>query len=255
MNMSNEVVVETTAGILALTLSRPEKRNALTGAMYQRLAEALEQANADATVRVVLIDSTGADFCAGNDIADFVRWASSGQSFDSSPVLRFLRALVQLERPLVAAVRGRAIGIGLTLLLHCDLVYLAADARLSAPFVDLALVPEAASSWLLPMRLGHARCFALFALGQALSADDAVQAGIANASVPAESVSAAARSAASTLAIKPAQALQDTKTLMRSRERILSVMDHEAQAFVRRLLSAEAQDVFKAFMARKSTPG
>ena len=250
MEQSDNVGVAIDSGVLTLRISRPEKKNALTGAMYQRLAEALESANRDPAVRVVLIEGDGADFCAGNDIVDFVKMASAGAGFEHTPVLRFLRALVMLECPMVAAVRGRAIGIGFTLLLHCDLVYVAVDAKLTAPFVDLALVPEAASSCLLPARLGHARAFAVFALGESIGGEAAMRAGIANAALPSNSVETAARSAAIKLAVKPLQALRATKALMRPREQLLTVVDAEVHAFAQRLVSAEAQAVFSAFMSR-----
>jgi enoyl-CoA hydratase/carnithine racemase len=254
MNSSTQVRTERASGLLAVTLARPEKKNALTIQMYQGLVEALELASAEPSVRVVLLDADGGDFCAGNDIADFVALARSGQALDSSDVFRFLRVLACFDKPIVAAVRGRAVGIGTTLLLHCDLVYVAEDARLSTPFVDLALVPEAASSFLLPARIGHVRAFALFALGEILDGRAAVGCGIANAALPAAQVTPRARAAALTLAGKPAQALQATKRLMRDHAQTLAVIEAEGRAFADRLLSPEAQSAFQAFMTRRA-PG
>ena len=198
MNTSTQVRVETASGLLAITLARPDKKNALTTQMYRALVQAFELASADPAVRVVLLDADGGDFCAGNDIADFVAMARSAQALDSSDVFRFLRALAAFDKPVVAAVRGRAVGIGTTMLLHCDLVYVAEDARFSTPFVDLALVPEAASSLLLPARIGHVRAFALFALGESIDGRAAVDCGLANAALPAEQVTPRARAAAPT---------------------------------------------------------
>lgn len=166
-------------------------------------------------------------------------------------MFRFLRALAALDKPLVAAVRGRAVGIGMTLLLHCDLAYVAEDATLSAPFADLALVPEAASSLLLPLRIGHVRAFALFALGEMLDGRTAAAWGLANAALPAAAVTARARGAALALAAKPAQAVQATKKLMREQARLLAAIESECRVFADRLASAEAQAILQAFMSRK----
>src|SRR5271170_3697572 len=163
MQKTPPVRLESSSGVLTLTLARPEKKNALTAAMYRLLADALEAASAEPSIRVVLIAADGGDFCAGNDVADFLAMARSRTALARSPAYRFLHALADFDKPLVAAVCGHAIGIGTTMLLHCDLVYLAEDARLSTPFVNLGLVPEAASTLLLPKRVGHARAFAMFA--------------------------------------------------------------------------------------------
>jgi enoyl-CoA hydratase/carnithine racemase len=254
MDTGNHVRIERLPGVMAITLARPQKKNALTTAMYQQLLQALELASAESSVHAVLLDGEGEDFCAGNDIADFIVLARSGQLFEHSDVWRFLRALLAFDKPLVAAVRGRAVGIGTTMLLHCDLVYVAENASFSTPFVDLALVPEAASSLLLPARLGHVRAFALFALGEALDARAVVDCGLANAALPGGEVTPRARAAALALAGKPAQALQATKKLMRDHARMDSVMASELREFAQRLMSPEAQATFQAFMARRA-PG
>jgi len=222
--------------------------------MYQALAQALELANAEPSIHVVLLDADGDDFCAGNDIADFVALARSGQQIEHSEVFRFLRALAGLAKPLVAAVRGRAVGIGTTMLLHCDLVYIATSAILSTPFVDLGLVPEAASSLLLPARIGQVRAFAMFALGETIEGQAAVACGLANATLPADEVTPRARAAAITLADKPALALQATKKLMREQGRVLAAIESEGREFSVRLASAEAQAAFMAFIGRRGSP-
>jgi enoyl-CoA hydratase/carnithine racemase len=254
MNTAKYLRIERASGLLAITLARPDKKNAITGEMYLALVEALELASAEPSIHVVLLDADGGDFCAGNDIADFVALARSGQALENSNVFRFLRALAVLDKPLVAAVRGRAVGIGTTLLLHCDLVYVAEDARLSTPFVDLALVPEAASSVLLPARIGHVRAFALFALGESLDGHAAVHCGLANEALPADEVAPRARAVALTLAGKPTLALQATKRLMRDQARMLAAIESEGREFAQRLMSAEAQATFQAFMNRRG-PG
>ena len=254
MNTRPQVRIETASGLMAITLARPEKKNALTTSMYQALVQALEQASADSSIHVVLLDAEGGDFCAGNDIADFAAQARSGQALESYDVFRFVRALAVFDKPLVAAVRGRAVGIGTTMLLHCDLVYVADDARFSTPFVDLALVPEAASSLLLPARIGHVRAFALFALGETLDGAGALACGLANAALPADQVTPRARAAAQLLAAKPALALQATKKLMRDHERMLTVIEAEGREFAQRLMSTEAQAMFQAFMSRRGLP-
>ncbi|MGH8230775.1 MAG: enoyl-CoA hydratase-related protein [Steroidobacteraceae bacterium] len=241
----------TEAGLMSLILARPEKKNALNMPMYRALTAALEQASAQDAVHAVLLDADGDDFCAGNDIGDFVTLGQANAPLAQSEVFRFLRALASFDKPLVAAVRGRAVGIGTTLLLHCDLVYVAEDARLSTPFVDLGLVPEAASSLLLPARIGHVRAFALFALGEVLDGRNAASYGLANAALPAAEVTARAQAAAQRLADKPPQSLQATRRLMREPDRMLAVIEAECRAFAERLASAEAQARFQAFIGRR----
>ena len=160
--MTDHVKIDVTDGVMTLTLQRPEKKNALSGAMYDALSSAVRQAEEDASIRVVLFQGDGDSFTAGNDLADFAR-RSGKQDLGDSPAYRFIETISKAGKPLVAAVQGNAVGIGTTMLLHCDLVYLADSARLITPFVNLALVPEAASSWLLPLRIGHVRAYAMFA--------------------------------------------------------------------------------------------
>ncbi len=248
--MTEHVKTEIANGVLTLTLQRPEKKNALTGAMYDVLSDALERAETDAAIKVILFQGDGDSFTAGNDVGEFAAIAA-GNVQGERHVSRFLRSLARSSRPLVAAVQGRAVGIGTTMLLHCDLVYLADNARLSTPFVNLALVPEAASSWLLPARIGHARAYAMFALGEPLDAATAVTCGLANAAVPAAELRKKAMDAAITLTKRPAGSLSLTKKLMRDHERIAAQMAEEGQLFKERLQTPEAREAFTAFAERR----
>ena len=251
MHSPQHIRTDQIPGLMSITLAQPEKKNALDDAMYRALTTAFARADADPTVRVVLLTAEGDDFCAGNDIAEFLAMSRSGDLPEPSAALGFLHALAAFGKPIVSAVRGHALGIGMTMLLHCDLVYVAEDARLSAPFVDLALTPEAASSLLLPARVGHARAFAMFVLGESLDGRAAVECGLANAALPGDRVAACAHAAALTLASKPAQAVQSTRRLMREQGRLRAVIDSEARVFRERLLSAEAQAVLQAFATRR----
>ncbi|MDY0065714.1 MAG: enoyl-CoA hydratase [Steroidobacteraceae bacterium] len=239
-------------GVLRLTFARPDKKNAITNAMYGALADALEGAEADPNVRVVLFDAEGEAFTAGNDLTDFAAVSAGSIAHEDMQAHRFLAALACATKPYVAAVHGFAIGVGTTLLLHCDLVYVADDARLSAPFVSLALVPEAASSWLMPARIGYARAFAMFALGEVIDGRTAVAVGIANAAAPAGEVHTAALEAARKLARQPLGALRATKSLMRDAQTIQQVMNREGEVFGARLQTAEAVEAFKAFAERRA---
>jgi len=242
--MSEHVTTEVADGVMTLTLRRPEKKNALTGAMYDALSDALKRAETDTSVRVVLFQGDGDSFTAGNDLADFAS-QSRGESQVDSPAHRFVETISQASKPLVAAVQGNAVGVGTTMLLHCDLVYLSDNARLITPFVNLALVPEAASSWLLPLRIGHARAYAMFALGEPMDAASALAAGLANAVVPQADLRKRAHDAAITLTKRPAGALKMTKKLMRDHERIAAQMAEEGQLFKERLRTPEAREAFE----------
>jgi enoyl-CoA hydratase/carnithine racemase len=254
--MTEEQVLRTLEdGVLTLLFNRPDKKNAITDAMYGTLADGLAEADADPAVRVVLFRGEGGAFTAGNDISSFAAQNAAGAA--SKPegernVMRFIRALARARKPLVAAVTGPAIGVGLTMLLHCDLVFVATDARLSAPFVNLALVPEAASSLLLGARIGHVRAFSMFALGQVLTGAEAQAWGLANEALPAAEVGPAARKAAEALASRPLQSLIATKGLMRNKEMLLAQIDHEQVQFIERLASAEAREAFAAFAERRA---
>jgi enoyl-CoA hydratase/carnithine racemase len=248
--VTEHVKTEIADGVMTLTLQRPEKKNALTGAMYDALSNALEKAEADGPVRVVLFQGDGDSFTAGNDLADFASQARGENSIDS-PAHRFIETISKANKPLVAAVQGNAVGVGTTMLLHCDLVYLADTARLCTPFVNLALVPEAASSWLLPLRIGHARAYAMFALGEPMEAAAALACGLANAVVPAAELRKKAFAAAIALTKRPAGSLSLTKKLMREHQRIAAQIAEEGQLFKQRLKTPEAREAFAAFAERR----
>ena len=247
--MTEHIKTHKDAGILTIVIDRPEKKNALTDAMYRAMTEALTSAESSAEVRVVLFRGEGDMFTAGNDIGEFAATAMSGESPRS--VMQFLHALATATKPIVAAVHGSAVGIGTTLLLHCDQVVLAENTKLLTPFVNLALVPEAASSLLLPARIGYARAYAMFALGDPVSATDALAWGLANAVVPASELVTAASALARRLAEKPLGALVTTKKLMRNAEAISRQIEVESVEFVARLKSPEAREAFTAFAERR----
>ncbi|MGN6326120.1 enoyl-CoA hydratase-related protein [Pseudolysinimonas sp.] len=243
------IAIDTADGVTTLTLDRPEKRNAITTAMYTALADALDAADADDAVRVVVIRGAGASFTAGNDLADFLTDPPTGMD---SPVMRFLTTLAAFPKPLVAAVRGAAVGVGTTMLLHCDLVYLADDVRLLLPFVDLGLVPEAASSLLLPQQLGYHAAAAALLLGEPISPAAALAAGLANGVLPADRVEPAARDAAARLAAKPPAALLESKRLLKSGtgDAVRTRIAEEADVFARMLHEPAARAAFAAFLGR-----
>lgn len=236
--------------VVTIEIARPEKKNALTQAMYTAMAEALIAANADASVRAVLITGQPGIFTSGNDIQDFMQRPPQG---DESPVIRFMMALLDCDKPVVAAVTGGAVGIGTTMLLHCDLVYVSDEARLAMPFVSLGLVPEYASSLLLPALLGHAKAAEKLMLGEPFSGSDAVDCGIANAVLPAGEVVNHARRMAERFNALPPTAVRETKRLMRApqRERIREVMAAEGALFATRLRSPEAMEAFQAFFQKR----
>jgi enoyl-CoA hydratase/carnithine racemase len=239
-------------GVLRLTLNRPEKKNALTNAMYGELAAALDRAEADPHVRAVLFEAEGDAFTAGNDLGDFAAVATGSLAREDMKSTQFLSALARAQKPYVAAVQGLAVGVGTTMLMHCDLVYIAEDAKLTTPFVNLALVPEAASSWLLPARIGYARAFAMFALGEPVDGKTAAAIGIANQALPKSEVRAKALAAAKVLATRPAGALAATKRLMRDAQAIQARMSEEGAIFGARLKTAEAAEALRAFAERRA---
>ncbi|MBH5321676.1 enoyl-CoA hydratase [Aurantiacibacter sediminis] len=249
--MSEHTSITQDGGILTLTMNRPDKKNALTDAMYGAMADAIEGAQDDKAVRVIVIRGHGEMFCAGNDIGDFMV-AASGGDITRANVFRFIRLLGTSTKPLVAGVQGRAVGIGTTMLLHCDYVVLADDAKLTAPFATLGLVPEAASSKLLPSAIGHQRAFAMMAMGEAIAAEEALASGLANAIVPVEGLNDAVGDAAQRIAALPPGAVQASKALMRDRETIAETMETEIAIFAQRLQSEEAREAFTAFMQKRA---
>jgi enoyl-CoA hydratase/carnithine racemase len=249
--MSETLLVDRSEGVLAITFNCPERKNALTAEMYQAFAHAVNTANDDRDVRVILIRGAGDSFTAGHDLSEFAA-ISRGEADVLSPSgLPMLQALANARKPLVAAVHGRAVGIGLTMLLHCDLVYVAEDALLSVPFVNLALVPEAAASLLLPARIGHVRAFELFTLGQPIDGRTAQAWGIANAAVPAGEVHARALAAARALASRPPAAAGLTKALMREGPAVHARIEEELAHFYAQLRSPEAREAFSAFFEKR----
>ena len=246
---ANHVLVGREGAVLTITMNRPEKKNALSHAMYAAIAEALGAAAADPAVRVILITGTADSFTAGNDLGDFV---SATPGAGDSSVLRFLAALSTADKPVVAAVNGLAVGVGTTMLLHCDLVYAARSATFSVPFVNLALVPEAASSLLLPRRIGHARAAELFLLGGRLDVAEAEAYGLVAAVFDDGALMAEALKRAQALAGKAASAVRATKALMkRGEEPVADRMQAESAQFVAQLKSAEFREAVRAFAEKR----
>jgi len=246
----NKILTELEDGVLRVQFNRPDKKNAITAAMYQALAHALRHAERDSAVRVALIHGAPDIFTAGNDLHDFL--ASPPHSVDA-PAFQFLRAIRDFPKPLIAAVSGLAVGVGTTMLLHCDLVYCTPGARFSLPFVNLGLCPEAGSSFLLPRLAGYQRAAELLMLGEPFAAETAKEIGLVNAIVPAEALLATAMATAGKLAAKPAASLRETKTLMKQglHDAVKLAMDDEGEAFRERLESPEAKEAFSAFLEKR----
>ncbi|HEX3364157.1 enoyl-CoA hydratase [Phenylobacterium sp.] len=238
--------------VLRLQINRPEKKNALTLGMYEQMTSALEDAGRDPKVRVVLIHGHADDFTSGNDLQDFVHAPPVGED---SPVGRFITAISHAEKPIVAAVSGAAVGIGTTMLLHCDFVYAAKDTRFQLPFVNLALLPEAGSSLLLPMQIGYLRAAELLMLGEPFSAAKALQYGLVTEVCPdGPAALSAAQFSAGLLSAKPAAALHLIKTLLKSpyAGQLAAQVGDETRHFVERLRSPEAAEAFRAFSEKRA---
>jgi enoyl-CoA hydratase/carnithine racemase len=250
--VTQHVLVEKSEKLLILTLNRPDKKNALTRAMYKTLATEIINADSDPDIRCVLIKANGDMFTAGNDLADFAAIGNSTDAPRPEDANPLLPALAKARTPLIAAVNGRAVGVGVTMLLHCDMVYVAEDALLIAPFVNLALVPEAGSSLLMPLRIGHARAFEMFVLGEPVNAQKAVSWGIANRSLPPTELHAAARATALAIAARAPASVVSTKALMRDESVLLARMGQESTNFLRQLKSAEFKEAFTAFSERRA---
>ena len=249
--MSDQLLIERDGGVLTLQMHRPDKKNALTRSMYAAMASALEQADADRSVRSVVITGGSACFTSGNDVADFLSAPPTGPD---SEVFAFMRALFDFSKPVVAAVSGPAVGIGTTMLLHCDLVYVTRDAQLKMPFVTLGLCPEYGSSLLLPQRIGHARAAELLLLGTSFTGEQAAQWGLANeALADGEQVLRRAQAQAQAFVSLAPTAVADSKRLMRSpgREQLRQVIEQEGALFTERLRSPEAVEALTAFMQRR----
>lgn len=247
----SDILITDEGPVRVIRMNRLDKKNALTLPMYEAMAEAIGNAGHDDTIRCLMIAGGPDVFCAGNDIGDFMK-AAQGSGGLGQPILNFLYALVRCEKPIVAAVNGNAVGIGTTMLLHCDYVVAGNGARLLTPFVGLGLVPEAGSSLVAPRLMGHARAFALLIMGQPLNAQEAKDAGIVNAVVDPGDTDATALAAAQKIAALPAQGVLMSRRLMRGTpDEIVARIDEEADAFKLRLKSQEAQTAFMAFMTRK----
>ncbi|WP_029617158.1 crotonase/enoyl-CoA hydratase family protein [Pseudorhizobium marinum] len=237
-------------GVMVIRLNRPDKKNAITTAMYDRLTAALHEANNHPAVRAVAFLGTDGCFSAGNDMADFLAFAMSGEGRPAAAV--FLQALATCDKPMVSGVDGLAIGIGTTLNLHCDMTIASDRSLFRTPFVDLALVPEAASSLLAPRIMGHQRAFAMLVAGEGFSAEQAREAGIVWKVVAPGEVEAQTLALAASLAAKPPHALKIARNLIRGNgDDVLARMDEELVHFTAQLRSAEARAAFEAFMTRK----
>ena len=235
---------------MTLTINRVAKKNSITAAMYGAMADALETANHDAAVRVVVIQGHESVFSAGNDIADFL---NKPPSTPDAPVFRFLRGISSFPKVIVAAVCGPAVGIGTTLLLHCDLVYAGDNAAFSMPFVNLGLCPEAASSLLVPQMMGYHRAAEALLLGEPFMAEAALEVGLVNRIVPPTECNGIAQTQARKLAAKPLSALMETKRLMKKGQaaQIAAQMDEEFASFGRMLREPAAREAFAAFMDKR----
>ena len=246
----SDILVHTEAGVTTITLNRVDKKNSITTAMYTTMADALAQAQADAAVRVVLLQGDVAIFSAGNDIGDFLNKPPAGEQ---SPVFRFLHGIAAFPKPIVAAVCGPAVGIGTTMLLHCDLVYAGDNAAFSLPFVNLGLCPEAASSLLLPQMFGYHRAAEALLLGEPFMAEAALEIGLVNRIVPPTEVNAMAQTQARKLAAKPLTSLVETKRLMKKGQavQVAQQMDEEGAVFGRMLREPAAREAFTAFMEKR----
>ena len=246
----SDILTHIDAGVMTITFNRLDKKNSITSTMYAAMADAVAQAAADASVRVVLFQGHESIFSAGNDIGDFLNQPPSTQE---SPVFRFLRGIATFEKPLLAAVAGPAVGIGTTMLFHCDLVYAGDNAAFSMPFVNLGLCPEAASSLLVPQMLGYHRAVEALLLGEPFMAEAALEVGLVNRIVPPTEANAVAQTQARKLAAKPMTSLVETKRLMKKgqQSQVLALIDEEAQIFGRMLGEPAAREAFGAFMEKR----
>lgn len=247
--MAENIVAVASNGVLTIRMNRPEKKNALTRAMYIALMEAIRQAEVDATVRVILLAGADDCFTAGNDIADF----AAARPGEAPVALEYLRALAAAKKPVVAAVAGFAIGIGTTMLLHCDLVYAGETARFQLSFVNLGLCPEAGSSLILPMMMGHHRAAELLLLGEPFGADIARELGLVNRVVSPHELMPTAMERARELAEKPPASLRTTKMLLKSgtKEAVAAALDRETVQFAALLHGPEAKEAMSAFLERR----
>ncbi len=248
--MAQEILMERDGAVQKVVMNRPDKKNALTAAMYQALADGLQAADADPTVRAIVIHGAGNTFTAGNDLADFLTIPPRSRE---SPVFQFLGTIAVLQKPLVAAVEGAAVGIGTTMLLHCDFAYASENARFALPFVNLGVCPEAGSSFLLPLIAGHRQAAKLLMLGEPFSAREAVAAGIITEAMAPSMVLDAAFLLARKLADKPASALRATKLLLKKQyqTQMLAALAEEGATFARMLGEPAAREAMAAFLEKR----
>jgi enoyl-CoA hydratase/carnithine racemase len=246
----SDILVSSTEGVLTLRLNRPARKNALTAAMYQTLAEQLRQADVDSAVRVVLITGQDEIFTAGNDIEDFLKQPALDEQ---APVLQFLQAISTFSKPLIAAVSGPAVGVGTTLLLHCDLVYASETAMFALPFVQLGLCPEAAASYLLPRLVGYQRAVEKLFLGESFGAEEAQDMGLVNRIVAHDGLLDVAERQAARLAALPNAALRATKQLLKTSDAsaVSEAMQREVARFQQLLHAPEAKEAFTAFLEKR----
>ena len=246
----SDILIHTEAGVQTLTINRVAKKNAFTPAMYAAMGQALQQAATDPAVRATVIQGDMTVFSAGNDIDDFLQRKPGGEE---SPAFIFLRAIAQYPKPLVAAVCGPAVGVGTTLLFHCDLVYAGDNAAFSMPFVNLGLCPEAASSLLVPQMMGMHRAAEALLLGEPFMAEAALEVGLVNRIVPPTEANAVAQAQARKLAAKPLAALVETKRLMKKGQmaQVLAQMAEEGESFARLLQEPAAKEAFTAFLEKR----
>jgi len=246
----SDILVHAEGGVLTLTLNRLERKNSITSDMYAALADGIARAQEDTSVRVALIQGHETVFSAGNDIGDFLNKPPAGVD---SPVFRFLRGIATFPKPLLAAVCGPAVGIGTTMLFHCDLVYAGDNAAFSMPFANLGLCPEAASSLLVPQMLGYHRAAEALLLGEPFFAEAALEVGLANRVVPPTEANAYAAAQAKKLAGKPLSSLVETKRLMKKgqQQMVLQQMADEGESFGRMLREPAAKEAFTAFMEKR----
>lgn len=247
----SDILLHSEGGVLTLTLNRVARKNSLTAAMYSALADAFEQASTNEAVRVVVVQGDEAVFCAGNDIADFLANPPQGES---APVLHFLRQIANFPKPLVAAVCGPAVGIGTTMLFHCDLVYAGDNAAFSMPFVNLGICAEGASSLLAPQMFGYHRAAEALLLGEAFYAEAAQEVGLVNRVLPPSEANAYAQTVARKLAAKPLTSLMETKRLMKKNQQplVLRAIADEGAVFMRMLGEPAAKEAFAAFMEKRA---
>ena len=247
----DQIIVKNYDFICEIQINRPQRKNALTLEMYEQMAALMNRADSDSDVRVLLFTAAGDAFTAGNDLMDFMKSPPDGLD---TPVFRFLKALVSFSKPIVAAVNGAAIGIGTTMLLHCDLVYAAHSARFQLPFIRLGLVPEAGASFLIPHTLGQRKAAELLMLGEKFSAEQAQNYGIINGSVDLDNLYETVQAKAKSLASLPPTAMRQTKSLLKTAygDQLERAMKTEGEVFIKRLSSPETKEAIQAFFEKRS---